>query len=239
MKSTNKKKNSFTIEDFEKGLMLAGYLTPQNEQEIEEVEALKEHDKNISRQKSIVYFKRAVLAAEIVNRLRLEPTFGRVKFQKMVYLCEHACDMDLQNRYLKFTAGPFDNKFMHSINKEFKRQKWYQVEHKRSGGYVKPFYHPSVNFEKYKSYYETYFREINDNIETIIELLRKMSTRQVELKATIYYCLIEIKENNQLMNNQTLIENFYQFSESKIQFTENEILDSLNWMKINGLVPSK
>ncbi|RIV68684.1 hypothetical protein [Flagellimonas aequoris] len=238
MKSTNKKKNSFTIEDFEKGLMLAGYLTPQNEQEIEEVEALKEHDKNISRQKSIVYFKRAVLAAEIVNKLKEEPTFGRVKFQKLVYLCEHACHMNLQDRYLKFTAGPFDNKFMHSINQEFKKQKWYEIEYKQSGGYVKPVYYPSDNFEKYKAYYKRYFGEMNDGIETIIELFRKMATREVELKATIYYCLLEINENNQLINNKTLIENFYKFSESKIQFSETEILNSLDWMNINGVFPS-
>ena len=238
MKSSNNKKSSFSIEDFEKGLVLAGYVTPHNESEINEIEALKEHDKNLAKESSIIYFKRAVLAAEIVNALKEEFTFGRVKFQKLVYLCEHACDMNLQGRYAKFAAGPFDNNFMHSINQEFKKQKWFNIEVVKSNGYNKPVYSVSSNIEKYKIYYSKYFSDQNDAIQRIIELFRKTKTREVELVATIYYCLLEIKQNNQLRNRKTLVSNFYKFADSKKQFSEQQINTSLDWMEVHGVYPT-
>lgn len=236
MKSTNKKQ-AFTIEDFEKGLMLAGLITPHSESEINEIEALKEYDKDLSKKKAFIYFKRAVLAAEIVNNLKDEFTFGRVKFQKMVYLCEHACNMNLQDRYAKFAAGPFDNKFMHSINKEFKKQKWFDIKYDKSKGYNKPIYLSSDNTEKYKPYYLKYFGEQEESISSLIELFRNMKTRDVELVATIYYCLLEIKENNELRNKKILFTYFYKFADSKKQFSELEIVNSLDWMKEKGVFP--
>lgn len=237
MKSSNTKKNSFTIKDFEKGLMLAGYITPHSEIEISELKALEEHDKNLAKDRSIIYFKRAVLAAEIVNNLKEEFTFGRVKFQKLVYLCEHACGMSLQDRYAKFAAGPFDNKFMHSINQEFKKQKWFNIVIDKSNGYNKPVYSASSNIEKYKDYYSKYFLDQNETIQKIIELFRKTKTREVELVATIYFCLLEIMQNNQLLNRKTLVTNFYKFADSKKQFSEQEINTSLDKMKLHGVYP--
>jgi hypothetical protein len=236
MKSTNKKQ-PFTIEDFEKGLMLAGLITPHSESEIKEIEILKEYDKNLSKKKSLIYFKRAVLAAEIVNNLKSEFTFGRVKFQKMVYLCEHACNMNLQDRYTKFAAGPFDNKFMHSINKEFQKQKWFDIKYDKNKGYNKPIYSSTINTEKYKSYYSKYFGEQDESISKLIELFRNKKTREVELVATIYYCLLEIKENKELRNRKTLFTYFYRFADSKKQFSELEIISSLDWMKEKGVFP--
>jgi len=238
MKSSNPKKNSFTIEDFEKGLMLAGYLTPHTESELKELKILEEYDKNLTKERSKLYFKRAVLAAEIVNALKDEFTFGRVKFQKLVYLCEHACNMNLQDRYEKFAAGPFDNKFMHSINQEFEKQKWFNIRVDKSKGYNKPVYSASSNTEKYKAYYSNYFGDQDDLIQRIIELFRTTKTRKVELVATIYFCLLEIKQNNQLRNRKTLVTNFYKFADSKKQFSEQEINTSLDWMKIHGVYPT-
>lgn len=238
MKSSNPKNKSFTIEDFEKGLMLAGYVTPHSESEIVELKALEDYDKKLANEKSIMYFKRAVLGAEIVNNLKEEFTFGRVKFQKLVYLCEHACNMNLQDRYAKFAAGPFDNKFMHSINQEFKKQKWFNISVDKSKGYNRPVYSISSNTEKYKTYYSNYFGDQNEAIQRIIELFKKTKTREVELVATIYYCLLEIKQNNQLRNRKNLVANFYKFADSKKQFSVEEINTSLDWMKAHGVYPS-
>mgnify|MGYP003648405945 CR=1 FL=1 len=148
MKSNNNKKSTFTIEDFEKGLLLAGYITPHTENELIEL-----------------------------------------------YLCEHAGNMNLQSRYEKFAAGPFDNNFMHSINQEFEKQKWFNIVIDKSNGYNKPVYSASSNIEKYKDYYSKYFLDQNEAIQKIIELFRKTKTREVELVATIYFCLLEIKQN--------------------------------------------
>lgn len=69
-----------------------------------------------------------MLVAEIASELCKEITFGWIKFQKLVYLCEHAAHMNLESRDSKQADGPFDNKFMHSIEHEFKKQNWLAVE---------------------------------------------------------------------------------------------------------------
>ena len=237
MSSIKIDKKQYTIDDFEKGLMLAGLISPVNTKEIEELDAIDKLDKKLKKEKSITYFKRAVLAAEIVSHMYNEFTFGRVKFQKLVYLCEHAGKMQLQARYAKFAAGPFDNKFMHAINSEFKKQKWYTIETVFSNGYSKPKYVPSNNFEKYKPYYNKYFSEFDGNIQQIINLFKLEKTKKVEIVATIFYCWLEMIEKKQIFNNFSLIQCFYSFADEKKQFKETEIVENLQWMKDVGITP--
>ena len=132
MKSTSKKKNLFSLEDFEKGLMLAGYISPYNSDELVEREILNDYENQKEEKRKSSYFKRAVLAAEITCQLHAESTFGHVKLQKLMFLCEHASNMNLNDLYLKKAAGPFDNKFMHSIDKELAKQKWFTAKRKKS-----------------------------------------------------------------------------------------------------------
>lgn len=236
--SSTTKKSKYSIKDFERGLMLAGLITPNSVGELEELESLENYEKELSQEKSKTYFKRTVLAAEIVNQLHQEFTFGRVKFQKLVYLCEYVGKMNLQERYAKFAAGPFDNKFMHSINIEFKRQKWFDVSIVKSGGYSKPQYSPCTNVDKYKGYYNSYFGDNDESIQYIISLFRKTKTREVELVATIFYCWVELLNNKQLFNNESLFSSFYSWADEKKKFTKEEVLSSLQWMKDNGITPT-
>ena len=60
-------------------------------------------------------FQRIVLAAEILDRLHNDPNFHRVKFQKVLYLCEHHLGIDLQGNYWRQAAGPLDNRMLYSI----------------------------------------------------------------------------------------------------------------------------
>lgn len=84
MKSTDNKRQTFPIEDFEKGLLLAGLVTPYCDQEIHEREAVEKLEKQQSEERKKTYFQRAILAAETVSELHTESTFGRIKFQKLV-----------------------------------------------------------------------------------------------------------------------------------------------------------
>lgn len=235
MKSINKK---FTLHDFEKGLMLAGYLSPKNTSEVEERNILKEHDKANAKVKKEIYFKRAVLAAEIVNELKDEITFGRVKFQKMVYLCENIAHMKLSaDRYRKFAAGPFDNKFMHSINREFKKQKWFDFEIVKDGNYSVPKYFELEKSNKYKEYYFRYFSEQDESIQTVISLFRKEKTRFAELIATLFFCWKEIVDENEKVTFELICEKFYTWAEEKKKFTRKEISTGIEWMKSQDLTP--
>jgi hypothetical protein len=236
MKSMNKKE--FTLKDFEKGLMLAGYITPINANEVNEKKLLDEFEKGNAKARQIVYFKRSVLAAEIINELKDERTFGRVKFQKMVYLCENVVHMNIsEDRYKKFAAGPFDNRFMHSINKELKEKRWFDVKIIKDGKYPKPQYFELEKKDKYKEYYNNYFSEYDEAIHRIISLLRTQKTDFVELVATIFFCWKEIIDKKLEFTKSVIYNEVYSWSKEKKKFSTNEIDNTIEWMVKEKLTP--
>lgn len=245
MKPKQSEDTSFSMAELEKGLVLAGLLTPISIQELDALEALKtfENDKKSKEasttstaNSSKLYFKRVVLAAEIVSELHQEPTFGRVKFQKLVYLCEHAALMDVQQRYLKLVAGPFDNKFMHTIEKEFKRQNWFVIEKVTEKEITRSKYFPLENCLNYKKYYLAYFQSTQHKIASIIELFRKKNTDFAEISATLFACHLELKESGIPCDNEQLLSLFYEWSEHKKQFPEGTVLSNWAWLQEHGLV---
>lgn len=183
------------------------------------------------------FFKRAVLAAEIANQLYSEQYFGHVKFQKIVYLCEQTINMNLETNYSKQAAGPFDNKFMYSIDSEFKNQNWFKVDLVDFGGYKNYKYEPLEGVNKYKKYYENYFQESNEKINWIINVFRKSKSSQVELVATIYFCLNEMVDKKEAFSKELLFNRFYEWSIEKKKFTRDQIISALDWMNENNLIP--
>lgn len=236
MKSTTNKESLFTQEDFEKGLMLAGYIMPKSVKEFEERETLHIYEAETRNKQKNLYFKRVVLAAEIAYKLNQEPSLGRIKFQKLVYLCEHAAEMNLENRYLKQAAGPFDNKFMHSIAKEFEKNKWFEVKKEVTQNFTRHKYVPLENAEGYKRYYENYFKEENEKIQYIIELFRNINTDNTELATTIFACYLELKSQKTEFTWESLIKLFYDWSDKKKRFPERDVLASFEWLQKRGLV---
>src|SRR4051812_48750046 len=194
MKSTNHESQPFSMEDFEKGLMLAGLISPSTIEELNERTILENYDKQQKATKKALYFKRVVLAAKVASELHMEPTFGRVKFQKLVYLCEQACKLNTLHLYGKFAAGPFDNKFMHSIEKEFEKQGWFKVEKIDKETMTRSKYVPLSACDNYKYYYDRYFNKQALSINFIIELFRKEKTAFTEIAATLSACYFEILE---------------------------------------------
>ncbi|MBI2417419.1 MAG: hypothetical protein HYV28_05855 [Ignavibacteriales bacterium] len=206
--------------------------------EVENEEKDLESKINITQTKPIrnLYFKRAVLAAEITAQLYDEPTFGHVKLQKLIYLCEHAANYDLSHKYVKEAAGPYDRKFMHTIDYEFRKQRWFDVKKEKDG--YKYTYKPLENLDKYKVYYEKYFSTFNERIQWLISTFRSQKTDIVEIVATLYACSLEIVSRDEPLDENYIIEIFYKWSESKKRFEKKKLLTTLKWMKSVRLYPS-
>jgi|JI102314DRNA_FD_contig_71_2265952_length_2266_multi_2_in_0_out_0_3 hypothetical protein len=179
------------------------------------------------------YFKRLVLAAEIAYQLHEEPTFGHVKFVKVFLLCDHVCNMKLNSVYGKYAAGPLDPKQMYSIDAEFKKRKWFSVT-KTDYGYR---YHPAEKLDEYRTYYERYFRYSSDGIARILDLFRKHKSDFCEIVATIFYLWKEYLEKRKLVNDASLIKDFYAWDEKKKRFSEKDILNAIAWMNENEITP--
>lgn len=241
MKSTKTNTQIFSFEDFEEGLMLAGHISPSSLEDIAKKEKLEEYEKKLEtvnkKTNQETFFKRVVLAAEIANNLHTEPTFGHVKFQKLVYLSEHIADMNLNFRYSRQAAGPFDNKFMHTIDSQFEKNKWFKIEKIEENNIKRYKYSPLENCGNYKKYYESYFSNNKDEIQNLIETFRKKKTDSVEITATIFACLVELKDRDNFTKND-LLTLFYNWSDKKKRFTQNEVVSNWEWMQEIGLVPT-
>jgi hypothetical protein len=183
------------------------------------------------------YFKRIVLAAEITAQLYQEPTFGHVKLQKMMYLCEQFADMHLPERYAKQAAGPYDRKFMHSIDHQFKRLNWFLVAKKHVAS--KYTYEALENLDNYKKYYNRYFAKYDKSIQWLIETFRTEKTDFVELVATLHACIEEIIINNEVKSKKVVIQKFYSWSEEKKRFKLENVEEALDWMFDNSLITIK
>lgn len=240
MKSIKIKKQSFTIEDFEQGLMLAGLVTPSSSKEYHEREVLDEFERETTKKKPLTennFFKRVTLAAEIASQMYEEPTFGRIKFQKLVYLCEHAAEMNLNGRYSKQAAGPFDNKFMHSIEAQFAKNNWFKVEKRQEGKFNRSVYVPLEKSNDYKKFYNSYFKNHSEKIQYILDLFKKLKTDTTEIAATLYACLIELGEEGTSITEDALLKKFYEWSEAKSRFDKKVVISTWSWMIEKQIVP--
>jgi hypothetical protein len=188
--------------------------------------------------KDNTFFKRVVLAAEIASNLHNEPTFGHVKFQKLVFLAEKVSIMNLTHRYEKQAAGPYDRRFMHSIDKELQRLKWFEVTIDKSNQISKYNYQPLENLEKSKTYFNNYFGHQMDQIYWLIETFRKAKTSNVELVATIFASLEECLAEKKIISEKLIIQKVYAWSKEKAKFSEQQIIAAMKWMRENNLVPT-
>ncbi len=184
------------------------------------------------------YFKRAVLAAEITSQLYSESTYGSVKLQKLMFLCENIDSMNINYEYSKQAAGPYDNKFMHSIGFVFEKQGWFKIEKVKSGKISRTVFSPLDKLGTHKDYFNRYFPKYQEKIQWMIDTFRKERTDRVELIATLYACWMELRSNNQIISDDALLTLLYDWSKEKQKFSRLTALEGIQWMKENNVVPS-
>lgn len=208
-----------------------------NESDLDPYSILKSIKADIPiRSKSRNFFQRSVLAAKITHDCYQEITFGRVKFQKMVYLCENVSKMNFATNYSKQAAGPMDNRFIYSIQKHFEKQKWFNTIKESSTNKVH--FQPLENVDGYKKYYELYYKDVSNEIQKLIETFKTWKSDDVELVATIHSCWCEIKNENLDFSEDTLITKVYAWHEKKQRFSEKRIKQFIDWMRDNNLHPN-
>ncbi len=180
-------------------------------------------------------FKRSVLAAEIVNRLYNEPTFGHVKLQKLIFLTERMCSIDIDSSYHRDAAGPYDNYGMRSIDSQLKKQKWFSAEFTGNGYH----YNPLENQGGHKQYFERYFADKKDTFDLIIQTFRTVKTEQCEIVATLYSAWEDFLKKGVNPNDEQIITDVLtNWHESKKRISKDRWMNALSWMKKHNFKPN-
>ena len=180
-------------------------------------------------------FKRAVLGAEIVHKLHKEPTFGRVKFEKIIYLCESHIGIDLDGNFQRQAAGPLDNRMLHSIESQIEKAKWYKPM--KDGSRIQ--YVPLAKAGEHVKYFDRYWSDMRDQVNGIIELLRSLNTERVEIVATLFAAWNDLLLNGARFSDKDIIKEVREnWHESKDRFDEDRLQRALTWMREKGLIPT-
>ena len=181
-------------------------------------------------------FKRALLAAEIIYLQHQDPTFGRVKFQKTLHLCEYQMQIDeLGSDYKREAAGPHDSRMLYQIESQLKRSKWFQCVGTRNEQHR---YIPLEKVESYKKYFERHWGERHDAIHSIINLLKPLDSERCEIVSTLYAAWNDLLLTKQTASDEAIIQEVLNWHESKLRIPEERWRRALQWMRSHGLVPA-
>lgn len=178
-------------------------------------------------------FPRIVLTAEILDRLHHDPHFGRVKLQKVLYLCEHHLGMDLQGTYWRQAAGPLDNRMLHSVEKQLERQKWFAP---RNNGWGTR-YAPLEKAGGHRKYFDTYWADYRKGLDALLELMRPLNTERSEIVATLFAAWNDLIIAGRPFSDEDILHEVKSWHESKERFDEDRLRRALKWMRDQGLVP--
>ena len=183
------------------------------------------------------HFARALLSAEIVHRLHGEPTFGRIKHQKIFHLCEHIAKIEeIRGQYHREAAGPLDNKLIYATEAELKKQKWYQEVPRDPFGHA---YQPLAKAGGHRKYVEQYWSIQLPLVEKVIELMRTWDTNRCEIFCTTYAAWNDLilwgKESGESAILEEILEHWH---ESKRRFSRERWQKAIGWMREKGFVPT-
>jgi len=183
------------------------------------------------------HFARALLSAEIVHRLHKEPTFGRIKHQKIFHLCEHIAQIkEIDGQYHREVAGPLDNKLIYANEAELKKQKWYCELKRGSYGHS---YEPMDKAGAHQKYVEDYWPEKLPVVQKLVEMMRSWDTDRCEIFCTAYAAWNDIiiwgKEPTEAA---ILHEILVCWNDSKKRFAAERWIKAVKWMKEKGYAPT-
>lgn len=172
------------------------------------------------------------LAAEITFQLHTEPTFGHLKLQKLIYLCQQLKHMDLAADFKQHAAGPYDPLMARYLDKEFKDHEWFSYDPKRDLKYK-----PLSRCNDHRSAFNKYFAKDVSEIYDLIGLFRTSKSDHIEIVATLFACWLRLLEKKLSVTEEQLLKDFYAWSEEKKGFGKNEVLNGFKWMKVHSITP--
>jgi len=184
--------------------------------------------------KANVHFLRSVLAAEIVDQLHDQPTFGHVKLEKMMFLTEHLCQVDTGSTYHRKAAGPYDNRALRSIDSQLQKRQWFEAR-KQEGRYQ---YVPLAKRGGHKPYFDRHFSGIVETFEKILDTFKTAKTVQCEIVATLLAAWSDLlREKGTVSDAMIVHEVLHNWHEAKQRIPEDRWLKALGWMREKGFVP--
>jgi len=187
--------------------------------------------------KRAAVFKRLVLSAYILDNICDEPTAGRVKFEKLLYLSEHCAQLPLNSQFQRAAAGPYDSQALYSIDSQLKSNKWFKRQNKKGESRA---YTRMANSKGYEQYLDSNLDAAEKSvIDRLLQLFKTVRTTQCEIVATLYSAWNDfIIDGTQPSDELIVDEVLTNWHESKERIERERWLAALAWMKQKNIVPT-
>lgn len=183
----------------------------------------------------------AILAGYIISQNENQD-FGRTKLMKLLFLTEYHCQLninkDKEQLYLKNVAGPHNDRYIKDVEDILIRYYFYKIQKEKRSTKKDIVRYNSNNREiELQSLFYSNFSEKAKSIDNILSLMKRCSWSACEIIATLYAIW-----NNRIIRKEKisiplLLEDFYNWSEHKHDYTKAQVLAGLAFMKKKNIIP--
>ncbi|MBF4491255.1 restriction endonuclease subunit S [Flavobacterium sp. MR2016-29] len=177
---------------------------------------------------------KTILAGHIIN-LNNTTDFGRVKFQKLLFLTEYICKIDFDSNYIKKVAGPYDDVLIKSIESDFNRMRFFNVvQDKTDNKRVR--YTALAGAKELESLFLENFADESLRINNTLLKFRPLSWGECELIATLYAVWNNRIIKNEPITDELLYSDFMAWDKKKNKY-HSVFHKWLFWMKDEKIIP--
>ncbi|MFA5298730.1 MAG: restriction endonuclease subunit S [Lutibacter sp.] len=178
--------------------------------------------------------QKVILAGHILNKNNTED-FGRVKFQKLLFLTEYICEIDLNSNYVQKAAGPHDDFLIRNIELDLKKHQFFDIR-KSNDKKNKVTYTSTNSAKSLETEFLINFKNEAKKVDALLEKLNKFSWNDCEIIATLFAVWNNRIIKDQPISNDLLKQDFLDWDKQKIKY-KNRLEGALSWMKNNDVVP--
>lgn len=176
---------------------------------------------------------KTILAGHIIN-LNNTTDFGRVKFQKLLYLTEYCCKIDFDSSYVKKAAGPYDDELIKKIEVDFARLRLYNVvQDKTETKRVR--YTALPGAKEIENLFLENYPDESVKINNFLMKLRPLSWGECEVVATIYAVWNNRIIKKEPVTDDLLYNDFMAWDAQKIKY-KDIFYKKLFWMKEENII---
>ncbi|MDT8855216.1 hypothetical protein RNZ50_09355 [Paracoccaceae bacterium Fryx2] len=182
---------------------------------------------------------RVLVAADVVHRLGAQPSLGRIKLQKMMYLAEaHANINEIDGRYERYRAGPYDGAMMPEIEVGLRQGQFFDAKEDGTADRGRITFQRMPRAGDHRDALSAHLGDKVASLRSMVDLFRDMNTEATEAVATLYAVWNDALIDGQQPDDAAIIRGFRQnWHADKGKFKEADLHNWLAWMRRNGIVP--
>jgi type I restriction enzyme S subunit len=184
---------------------------------------------------------RALVGTEIIERSAGQPTFGRVKFQKMAFLAEgHVGIGELAGCYTRAAAGPLDSALIDDMERGAHSMAGVTVDQAGGTGTAVSYRLGQQRGAHREELADCLGPDRTAKLDKLIADFAPLSTKQAEAVATLYSVWNDLLREGATPSDDEIITGFLNdwHPEKRAKFSASDLPEWLGWMRRHGIVPT-